>query len=191
MEITLSIQSPDRQNHKCLALGFFCDEKPPRGICGLLDWRMNGFISREIKRGHLSGKWMEKVAIPWPDRLDTELLILLGMGNLADLSYNRIYDAAYEIAAIADKIKIAEFAFELPGDGRFLLSRPPAAQAMFTGFFDYFSQDVNKLTDARVCLMTSSDALNDVACGIKQFDKNVRHMGSVDFSALEPYFAAN
>jgi len=28
-------------------LGVFADEKPPRGIGGFIDWRLNGMISRE------------------------------------------------------------------------------------------------------------------------------------------------
>jgi len=48
MQVALSTESPDLPAHKCLALGIFSDEKPPRGVCGFIDWRLNGFISREI-----------------------------------------------------------------------------------------------------------------------------------------------
>jgi len=190
MQINLSIQSPDRQRYKCLVLGLFCDEKPPRGICGLMDWRMNGMISREIKKGHLQGEFHEKAVIPWPDRVYTELLLLFGMGHLSDLSYNRIYDTAYEAAVTVDKMKIRDFAFDLPGEGRSVLSPAGVVEAIITGFFDHLSNDVSKLSNTTVCLMTSSGYLKEVAEGIKQFNKNVRHMGSVDFSALEPYLTS-
>jgi len=51
------------------------------------------------------------------------------------------------------------------------------------------SDDINKLANVKTCLVTSSQQLKDVAQGITQFHKNVKHMGSVDFSALEPHFA--
>ncbi|HBL53334.1 MAG TPA: hypothetical protein DDZ34_04710, partial [Syntrophaceae bacterium] len=118
MQISLSTQPPDRQRHKCLVLGFFSDEKPPRGICGFMDWRLNSMISREIKQGHISGAFKEKVAIPYPDRIATDFLFLFGLGDLDDLSYDRIYNAAIEMNAMADKMNIRDFAFDLPGEGR-------------------------------------------------------------------------
>ncbi|MEQ8161652.1 MAG: leucyl aminopeptidase, partial [Smithellaceae bacterium] len=64
MQVTLSTEAPDLPAHKCLALGIFSDEKPPRGVCGFIDWRLNGFISREIKQGRILGRFGEKVIIP-------------------------------------------------------------------------------------------------------------------------------
>ena len=188
MQLSLSTHPPDRQRHRCLALGFFSDEKPPRGVCGFLDWRLNGMISREILRKHIMGEFKEKVAIPYPDRLDSELLVLFGMGSVSDLSYNRIYDAAYELAGVMDKMKIWDFAFDLPGEGRSVLTAAGTLEAMMTGYFDFLSGDVSKLSIVKTCLVTSSDRLKEVAQGIRQFNKNVRHLGSVDFSQLEPHF---
>jgi hypothetical protein len=37
--------------------------------------------------------------------------------------------------------------------------------------------------------VTSSERLPDVTRGIEQFNRNVKHVGSVEFSALEPHFA--
>src|SRR5664280_2101122 len=98
MQITLSTEAPDLPKYKCLVLGIFSDEKPPRGICGFIDWRLNGFISREIKQGRITGELMEKVAIPFPQRIGAEILILFGLGNLSEINYDRIYSAAYSIA---------------------------------------------------------------------------------------------
>jgi len=187
MQLNLSTQPPDRQRHKCLVLGFFSDEKPPRGICGKMDWRLNGLISREIKQGHLSGEFKEKVAIPWPERIGSDLLFLFGLGCLADVSYDRIYTAAYEIAGAIDAMKLRDFAFDLPGEGRSDLTAAGILEAMITGYFDFFSDDVSKLASVQPCLVISPERLKDVREGIAQFHKNVRHLGSVDFSALEPH----
>lgn len=188
MQLSLSTSPPDRQKYRCLALGCFSDEKPPRGICGLMDWRLNGMISREIKQGHITGQFKERVAIPYPDRLGCELLLLVGMGSVSDLSYDRIYNAAYDIIGAVDKMKIWDFAFDLPGEGRSVLTTAGILEAMITGYFDFLSEDISKLSVVKACLLTSSERLKDVAQGIMQFHKNVRHLGSVDFSQLEPHF---
>ncbi len=188
MQLNLSIHPPDQQRHRCLVLGFFSDEKPPRGVCGLMDWRLNGMISLEIKQGHVSGDFKEKVAIPYPERIGSELLFLFGMGSLVDLSYDRIYTAAYEIAGAVDAMKLTEFAFDLPGEGRSKLNTAGILEAMMTGYFDFLSDDVSKLANFNICLVTSSERLKDIEQGIVQFHKNVKHLGSVDFSALELHF---
>ncbi len=62
-----------------MALGIFEDEKPPRGIGGLIDWRLNGMLSREIKNGRIGGGFREKVVIPFPERIGSEILLLFGL----------------------------------------------------------------------------------------------------------------
>jgi hypothetical protein len=154
-----------------------------------MDWRLNGMISREIVQKHVTGEFKEKVAIPYPDRLSSELLLLFGMGNISDLSYDRLYEAAFEIAGTVDKMKIWDFAFDLPGEGRSMLTTAGILEAMITGYFDFLSDDISKLSIVKTCLVTSAERLKGVAQGVKQFHQNVRHLGSVDFSALEPHFA--
>ena len=80
MRLSLSIENPDLPKHPCLALGIFEDEKPPRGIGGFIDWRLNGMLSREIKSGRISGGFKEKVIIPFPGRIGSEILLLFGLG---------------------------------------------------------------------------------------------------------------
>lgn len=153
-----------------------------------MDWRLNGMISKEIKECHISGEFKEKVAIPWPERIGSDLLILFGLGCIGDVSYDRIYNAAYEIAGAIDAMRLRDFAFDLPGEGRSALVTAGILEAMITGYFDFFSNDVSKLASMQTCVVTSSERLNDVAEGIRQFHRNVRHLGSVDFSALEQHF---
>jgi hypothetical protein len=59
---------------------------------------------------------------------------------------------------------------------------------MITGFFDSLSRDIRKLDAMNICLITSSDRLDEIARGIAQFKKNVKHSESVDCSALQPHF---
>jgi hypothetical protein len=170
-------------------LGVYADEKPPRGICGFIDWRLNGFISREIKLGRITGELMEKVAIPFPERIGSDILVLFGLGNLSEINYDRIYSAAYSIAGVVDGMLIRDYAFDLPGENRSGLTSAGIVEAMITGFFDYLSCDVNKLANASSCIVTYPANVKDVSLGIKNFKTNVKDMGSVDVGALEGSFA--
>ncbi len=189
MQVILSTESPDLPAHKCLALGIFSDEKPPRGICGFIDWRLNGFISREMKDGRIRGEFQEKVIIPFPGRISTEIILLCGMGTLAEFNYERIYTSAYDIASTVDGMLLNNFAFDLPGENRSSLTTAGIVETMITGFFDYFSTNIEKLAIATPCIVTSTANLVEISTGIKHFKSNVKDMDSVDVSALENCFA--
>lgn len=189
MQVILSTESPDLPRHKCLALGIFSDEKPPRGIGGFIDWRLNGFISREIKQGRISGDYLEKVVIPFPRRIGTEILFLFGFGKLSELNSERIYNAAYQSMKAVDGMMIADFAFDLPGEKRTRMETAGIAEAMMTGFFDYLSKDIEKLTNTTSRIVTSPASVPEILTGIRRFKSAVRDMGSVDVSALEESFA--
>jgi Cytosol aminopeptidase family, N-terminal domain. len=172
-----------------LVLGIFSDEKPPRGICGFIDWRLNGMISREIKQGRITGDFMEKILIPFPRRIGTEMLFLFGLGKLSDTNYDRIYTAARHIAGTVDTMLINNFSFDLPGVDRSDLTCAGTVEAMVTGFFDFLSEDVNKLSSMTSCIVTSPAKVKEVSLGIKNFKTNVRDLGSIDVSALQNCFA--
>jgi hypothetical protein len=189
MQLNLSTENPDLPKHKCLALGIFADERPPRGICGFIDWRLNGLISMEIKQGRISGDFKEKIVIPFPRRIGTEILLLFGLGNISDINYDKIYNASYLITQAVDGMALKSFAFDLYGAGRSDLVTSNVVEAVITGIFDFLSSDIDKLSGMNACAVTSSANFQEVSSGIKQFKTNVNDRGSVDTSALESCFA--
>jgi hypothetical protein len=189
MQLNLSTENPDLPKHKCLALGVFADEKPPRGICGFIDWRLNGMISREIKQGRIGGEFEEKIIIPFPRRVGAEILLLFGLGNISDINYNKIYNAAYSVTQAVEAMSLKDFAFELYGEGRSILVTSNIVEAMVTGIFDSLSADIEKLSNMSTCIVTSSANLQEVSLGINKFKTNVNDKGSVDVSLLENSFA--
>jgi hypothetical protein len=160
-------------------LGIFSDEKPPRGICGFIDWRLNGLISREIKQGKIGGKFAEKVIIPFPQRIGTEILMLFGLGSRAAANYDKIQTAAYQVISAVDAMMLNNFAFDLPGENRISMGTADIAEAMVTGFFDYLSKDGKKLSKITPCMITSADHLKEASIGIKNFRAKVRGIGTV------------
>jgi hypothetical protein len=179
MQIHLSTEPPDLPKHKCMVLGIFSDEKPPRGICGFIDWRLNGLISREIKQGKIGGEFAEKVIISFPQRIGSEILMLFGLGNRATANYDKIQTSAYQIISAIDTMLLNNFAFDLPGENRISMDTADIAQAMVTGFFDYLSKDEEKLSKMTPCMITSAGHLKEVSIGIKNFQAKVRDNGSV------------
>lgn len=189
MQLKVSKENPDLPKHKCLALGIFADEKPPRGACGFIDWRLNGMVSREIKNGRISGVFEEKIVIPFPRRIGAEMLLLFGLGHVHEITYDKIYNAAYLVTKAVDGMGLKHFACDLYGEGRLNLMTSNIAQAMITGMFDFLSSDIEKLSVMEASIMTSSSGVQDVYAGIKQFKANVHDKGSVDVSAMENGFA--
>jgi hypothetical protein len=170
-------------------LGIFADEKPPRGICGLIDWRLNGMISREVKQGRISGEYKEKIVIPFPQRIGAEMLLLFGLGNSYDINYDKIYNAAYLIVEAVDGMSLRSFAFDICGDDRSILAISNTVEAMVTGFFDFLSADMEKIANMSACIVTFPSHLQEISLGIQQFKTNVNDKGSVDVGALENSFA--
>lgn len=179
MQLILSTENPDLPKHECLALGIFTDEKPPRGTCGFIDWRLNGMISREIKQGVIGGEFMEKILIPYPRRVGAKMLLLFGLGNSYDINYDKIYNAAYLITETIDKMSLNSFGFEICGDGRSNLTTTNIVEAMVTGIFDFLSSDIQKIARMSACLVAKPSSLQDVSAGIQQFKTNVNDKGSV------------
>jgi len=189
MRVILSTEAPDLPEHKCLALGIFSDEKPPRGIGGSIDWRLNGFISRGIKQGQISGDFLEKIVIPYPQRIGTEILLLLGLGPREEFNHERVYRCAYQIAATVDGMLLNNFAFDLLGAKRAPLTTASILEAMLTGFFDYLSNNIEKLERMTSCIVAFPDQIKEISSGVRQFKINVKDMGTVDIEALENSFA--
>jgi len=188
MQINLSIENPDLPKHKCLIVGIFADEKPPRGVCGFIDWRLNGMISREIKKGRISANFDEKIIIPFPQRIGAEMLMLFGLGNVSDVNYDKIYNAAYLIAKTVDGMAMQTFSLDLYGENRANLKIPNIMEAIVTGIFDFLTSDVEKLDAMKVCVVTSSENLQAAFQGVKQFKGNVNDRGSVEVCFPEHEF---
>jgi hypothetical protein len=188
MQLNLSTENPDLPKHKCLVLGVFADEKPPRGICGFIDWRLNGMISREIKQGRIGGEFEEKILIPFPGCVGSEMLLLFGLGSSSDVNYDKIYNASYLVAQVIDGMALDSFAFDLYGEGRSNLVTSNITEAVVTGIFDFLSKDIEKLSRMTACLVTSHAHLQEVSQGIKQFKTNADDKGSVNVCILENGF---
>lgn len=68
---------------KGIVATFHQNERPLHGLSGLLDWRLQGAISRQLGAGSLLGKQGECVYIPHTRHGITYHLLLIGAGTSA------------------------------------------------------------------------------------------------------------
>jgi hypothetical protein len=184
MKIKISTAaSPDALDHETLILGFFSDERPPRGYCGLVDWRLNGMISNEIAGGRISGGFLEKLAVAFPKRILVSRLLLFGLGPLSELTYDRLYNAGYEMAVTVSGIGATDIAFPIPAAGRGPLQISGMTEALFTGIFDGFARETQNLQAISLEIPANADHEDDIRQGLDRFRQ---HIDAQEIMILEP-----
>ena len=180
MAIRIKTVTLDTLNHDGLALGFFADERPPRGYAGLADWRLNGTLSRQIADGGVAGSHLEKVLIATNGRLPFSRILLIGLGNLSELTYDTLYSAGYAFAETIGTLKWDDFAFEVPAAGRSTLDMAIMTEAVLTGFFDAFSKDIRNLELLSPVLLIKAEMMSPVLAGVERFKKNTKGIMPVE-----------
>ena len=71
-----------------LIVTFYQNERPPSGLMGQMDWHFQGFISRSIKMGAITGRTGELVYYPVQKSDRLYHLVLVGAGP-SDVSEQR------------------------------------------------------------------------------------------------------
>jgi hypothetical protein len=91
------------------------DERPVRGLAGLLDWRMNGRLSSLLVDGFATGMLGEVLLVPGKPRLPFDKVILFGLGRTSDFG-DRTYRVVVEsILSTLEGLKARSAVVELPG----------------------------------------------------------------------------
>jgi hypothetical protein len=177
MKIKISTALPDALNLDTLILGFFSDERPPRGYCGLVDWRLNGMISTEIARGRVSGDFMEKLLYAFPKRIRISRILLFGLGPFSELTYDRLYNTGYEMARTASGLRADDLALPIPAADRGLMKLSGMAEALITGLFDGFSCKPEELISLRLEIPAKANHTDEIRAGLDRFRQRVGEAG--------------
>jgi len=116
-----SLANLDALDVESLALGLTTNVRPLLGLCGFVDWRMCGRLSKLILAGTVTGSAGEKVLVPTMGMLKPYRLFLFGWGlsdKLADGATDRMkWMVDVLVAAGVEKVAIA-----LPEPARSLTS---------------------------------------------------------------------
>jgi hypothetical protein len=114
MEVIISSEPIDRQECQLIEAGLFEDERPLKGPAGLLDWRLNGAISREIISGRITGRFKETIIIPSRRRIQSPKILLIGLGSARSISYPKLREVSTHLLQTLLKVDILDFCCSIP-----------------------------------------------------------------------------
>ncbi len=100
---------------RCLVLTSFSDDRPLRGLTGLVDWRLNGQLSRLMLKDFIDCHYQEAMLTPIPGRLPFERLLLVGMGRRGEFNAQRFEDVCRFCFKTLAEMEVLHFAMTLPG----------------------------------------------------------------------------
>ena len=179
MKINVSPESLDAVAYDGLVLGFFSDERPPRGYCGLADWRLNGLISKLIVEGRIAGAFMEKILIFSNHRIPSSKIFLLGLGESTQLTYEKLYTAGSTISQTLSETECADLVFDIAGSGRCNLEIPGMVVAMVSGVFDFCDRKQGGVA-SDMTVLSDRNFFDEVVLGMHEFKVSVKDRIAVD-----------
>ena len=120
----------DLVKSEAVALGFFEDQRPLRGALGLVDWRLCGFLSRQIRLGRARGSLGEVILVPAGGRLALERVFVFGLGPRSAFDSERlarILDRMFGVLAAAE---VRSAVLGIPGRAAGLVSPQEGIRAL-------------------------------------------------------------
>ncbi len=84
--VRIVAQAPDRMDAEVVVGFFFEDQRPVGGAAALLDWRLNGLLSRSLVDGSASGRIGEYILVGNNGKLQASWILFAGGGRLQDLA---------------------------------------------------------------------------------------------------------
>jgi len=112
---TPELTALDRIGTEVLVCGLAADERPPRGVTGLIDWRLAGRLSHLIQRGFATGALGEVVLVPGKPKLPFDKILLFGLGpkqSFDEAVFGGVID--HILSALRD-LRVRTAVVELPG----------------------------------------------------------------------------
>ncbi|HLK35522.1 MAG TPA: M17 family peptidase N-terminal domain-containing protein [Polyangiaceae bacterium] len=91
------------------------DERPVRGFAGLLDWRMGGRLSAQIKAGFMTGALGEALLMPGRPHVPFEKVLVLGLGRRATFSEETFREVLAQATRALEGLRVRRAVLELPG----------------------------------------------------------------------------
>ena len=140
MEVILSTQPVDVQECEILVTGFFEDERPLRGSCGWVDWRLNGALSRCLIQRRVVGTWKETTLIPSQRKILSSLILVVGLGKAREYSYPRLRELFPYLLGTLKKLNVSKICFSLPEDAEHQVEYGKLAEVLLEGIADMMDE---------------------------------------------------
>lgn len=104
----------DRLPGDALVVPLFEDQRPLTGPAGVVDWRLDGALTRMILAGEVSGKISERLAVQTNGKFAAPWVLLAGGGQWRHLDRAGYLQLVERLLKLAGKAGINEVALCLP-----------------------------------------------------------------------------
>ena len=118
----------DDVSAELLACTVWRDERPMRGLAGLLDWRLSGRLSALAKEGVLVGRLGEVLMVPGKPSLPFEKVLVFGLGRRADFAESAFCEVVRHMLRSLEGLHIRRAVVELPGRADGVISAERATE---------------------------------------------------------------
>jgi len=146
--IAPELRQLDTVGAEVLACAVFSDQLPPRGMVGLVDWRMAARLSRYLDAGDITGEVGEVVLIPGKPRIPFEKLLLFGAGASQQFDEEAYLDVIGRMLKSLASLKVRMAVVERPGRWLSALEPMRAMELLLRTCSDQGEQDVWTLIEA-------------------------------------------
>jgi hypothetical protein len=149
----------DRVGMEVLVAALFSDEKPPRGVAGLFDWRSSGRLSKLIVDGYATGELGEVLMTPARPALPFDKVLFFGAGHSTEFDDN-IFGALVErMLETMAGLRARAAVVQLPGRHLELIPAERAADILLLGSADKPEHDVWTLVESSLAQKAIADHL--------------------------------
>jgi Cytosol aminopeptidase family, N-terminal domain len=105
----------DEANVELCACSIWSDERPMRGLAGLLDWRLGGRLTALLRSGFLRGDAGETLLIPGKPHVPFEKVLVVGLGARGAFDEAAFLQAILHLARALEGLRVRRAVLELPG----------------------------------------------------------------------------
>ena len=113
--LPLDLYKWDDKSRDALCVSVFDDERPLRGVAGLVDWRLCGRLSRLLQSRKATGAAGESMMLPASRRLPMNRIFWFGLGPSKGYSEERMRRDLAWMGGVLTKAAVGDCAMQLPG----------------------------------------------------------------------------
>ncbi len=130
----MAVEGLDTLGCDTLVCTIFDEERPLQGLAGLIDWRMNGWLSRQIRAGIATSAPRELILTPGSRQFSVPRILCIGLGSKKDFSPDVFRSASLVGLRALVRLPANRVALELPGGERHQLGPRKALDMWLTSF---------------------------------------------------------
>lgn len=113
--VSPDLRALDERPAEVIACCVWSDERPMRGLAGLLDWRLSGRVSRLAKERFVKGDVGEIVCMQGKPRLPFDKVLLVGAGTREAFDVESCRRATGALLHALEGLNVKRAVVELPG----------------------------------------------------------------------------